>query len=99
MPLPKSAAAYTDCLERFEEILSSARGMRFDVGGSAAASRLRLRMNTYRALLRRQAEAVYPEGDPRRGVTPYDGILLTIDAEGWLVCAKPTAFGERKEAL
>jgi len=81
VPLPKSIAAYADCEEHFERALGAARGLAITLATSGEAHNLRHKMNTYRERLRKQSRLVYPEGDPRHGVSPYDHFKLTIDKE------------------
>jgi len=55
--------------------------------GRKRAAHVRHRLNLARAVDRKRNEKIFPEGDPRRGVSDFDSLqfLLREDAQGWYV--------------
>ena len=83
MTAPKSVAAYGDCEEHFQRALNSANGIAVTLEAPGMATRFRQKMNSYRALLRRQSQKVYEPSDPRFNTSPYDAYALVEDKENF----------------
>lgn len=81
MVLPKSLASYSECENYFAKALAAPKGIAITLESKAAATRLRLKLNNYRVLLRRRNEEIYPFADPRHGGSPYDELLVRIEPD------------------
>jgi hypothetical protein len=88
LALPNQTAAYEDCEELFDRSFHDSVGARAQFPTEAAAVYMRLRMNHYRTLLRRDSCRTYDKTDPRYNKSIYDKLICRIrqDTEGlWWV--------------
>ena len=85
---PFPMAAYEDCLAHFEMALAAEHGLKITCPSHGSAMSLRLRMNKLRHAIREQNSAIYPPGDKRHGVTPFDSLELSIDATALVINKK-----------
>lgn len=79
MPLPKSTQAYQDCERHFQSALESDNGIALTLETPGQATRLIQRMNTYRAILRKQSKEVYEPDHAQWGTSPFDAFSLKQD--------------------
>lgn len=98
MPPPRSIEAYQDCQEYWEKALDTPRGLGLTLETQGQATRFRMRMNMLRDKLRKQSRDIFPEGDPRHGRTPFDGLEVRADPENAKrVLIRPVATNVTKE--
>ena len=81
MTQPKSLDAYRDCEEYFERAAASTNGIAITLDNPSGAIRFRLKMNSFRVLLRKQSKEVRQPEDPQYGLSPYDSYELSIDKD------------------
>lgn len=81
MPPSLSPLSSEDIRETFNRALESEKGIRVRCKSSAEATNLRSRMNKWRKTDREASRLVYPEDDPRHGVSIYDRIIICKDRE------------------
>jgi hypothetical protein len=81
MPLPKSIDSYRDCEEFLDKALAKPKGMAFTLETQGQAQRLIQRMNTFRAILRKNSREVYPPESPQHGTSIYDSLKISHDSD------------------
>lgn len=79
MPLAKNLNAYEDIRPHFDRALQSANGIRITTPTHGAAVSLRARFYSMRKLEREQSLQIYDPEDPRRGVSPYENLAITVE--------------------
>lgn len=78
-------------LRHFERALSAERGIKIEVESKDAAVNLRMRLNRYRAEVRRQNQILFPPDHPRHANTPFDSLIISIDGndeKGYVILRK-----------
>ena len=78
MTISKSRVAYRDVYDNFDKALGDSRGIRLPFNSYNEAKSYQFRMNTARALDRRENEKIYPKGDPMHGQSQYDTLQVRI---------------------
>ncbi len=79
MALTDAIAAYEDCDRLFEQARNAPKGIRVCMGtDSKAAHYLRMRMNHFRQLQRRESMRTYDRTDPRYGKSEYDKLYVRL---------------------
>ena len=82
MALTDAIAAYEDCDKLFDRAINSEKGIRVCLGEGAeakkAAGYLRMRMNHFRQLQRKESMRVYDRSDPRYGKSEYDKLYVRL---------------------
>ena len=82
MPPNRSPLADEDCKQVLDRALASAKGLIIKFSGgspemnSAEATRTRARLHNVRKRDRLLSNDLYPEDDPRRGVSAWDPIII-----------------------
>lgn len=96
MALTDAIAAYDDCEKLFDRAIANPKGIRACLGlgepGKKAAHYLRMRLNHYRQLQRRESMKIYDRTDPRYGKSLYDRFFVRLaedDAGEWWVYIDP----------
>lgn len=78
-----SRLSYSDCYDLFDKALAADKGIRFPVLDKGSANHFRVRLNTARALNRRDNYASYTEDHPLWGRSEYDSLsVLVRDIDG-----------------
>lgn len=94
MPISLNLASYSFEQECLNRALISPRGIRVrpKENTSKAATHMVFRFNSCRKAARRLTKEMYPEGDPKRGTTDYDTLVISKgeDAKGWWVQIAPS---------
>ena len=82
MALTDAIAAYEDCERLFDQAINKPKGIRVCLGAGdeakKAAHYLRMRMNHFRQLQRKEAMKVYDRTDPRYGKSEYDKLYVRL---------------------
>jgi len=96
LALTDAIAAYEDCDKLFDQALAKPKGIRVCLGAGEdakkAAHYLRMRMNHYRQLQRRESMKVYDRTDPRYGKSLYDKLYVRLaedEASEWWLYIDP----------
>lgn len=79
MTLPKSLAAYKECEEHFNQAMESPRGIVLTMPDKSAAVRYRLKLNSYRSLLRKRNKEIYPVDAALHNATEFDYLVVRLD--------------------
>lgn len=81
MTMAQNLGAYADCEAYWDKALAASRGIAITMDSAGQAKRLIQRLNAYRVLLRKRNQEIYPAGDPRWGVSIYDGHRASLDPD------------------
>lgn len=73
-----SPLAYIDCRALWDRALEATKGIRVPVGAHGQAVQLRLRLNRYRAIDRRENAKTYEPGHPLFGRSVYDAFAVRL---------------------
>lgn len=79
MPLSHSAKAYEDCYELLDAALRTRLGIRNNLGADSGGAQYQLmRLHQARKLDREKSRDLFPEDDPRYGLSVYDTMVMRI---------------------
>jgi hypothetical protein len=93
MTLPSSREAYADYYKMWDLALADPSGCRFRCESHDGAVFHRTRLHMARTIHKAESRDLYPVGDPRHGVSPYDRYMVTIrpaDSGSWLILSPRT---------
>ncbi len=95
MTLSTSTLSYADVREVLDRAVASQRGVSLSRASHGAAVNFRQRLGKFRLMDRKQSLELYPEGDPRRGQSPYD--ILVFEVVDKVVFVRKTEVPELEE--
>lgn len=78
MPLSPSLLAYEDCQAVMDKAIEAEIGVSIEMEKPGDAVHFRQRCYKFRTLTHDIAKRTFPEDDPRRQVSPYDSLAVTI---------------------
>ena len=102
MSATASRNAYEDCFELLDKALDSANGVRNGHRERGSAMQMFTRLHRARQIDRDQNSEVYPEGDPKHGVSEYDTLVIRSPKEEkgkWWIYIEPRAIAGVVEEL
>jgi hypothetical protein len=94
--------SYLDCYEVLDRALAEEIGLKLKFTREGDASHFRLRLNSARALNRRENAEIYQQGDPLYGSSIYDKLVIKYrlrDGVHWLLIQHRTADLPETEAM
>lgn len=100
MTTPTSRAAYRPYYELLDRAMEAEKGIRVRVSDFGEAYQLRVKLHTARTLDRTLSRETYDLGDPKYGVSIYDGLVVKVKQDGDDVVveiAPGVAIGEVEE--
>ena len=89
-----SIEAYEKELRWFEQAVSSPKGISITCADAGMAVNTRMRMNKFRAAIRRQNANIYPPGHPLHGASPFDNFVISLDGPKIILTKKQAAVVE-----
>ena len=92
MALPDNISAYDDCFDLFDRACADPKGARALIGSFEQAKRYQMRMNTARALQRKESKRIYKPDELAYGKSEYDYLKVTTrfdNEEQWWVYVEP----------
>ncbi len=101
MTASTSKAAYSDCLELFDQALERGR-LRVGYPSKGEAHQLYNRLQYFRVLDREENQRIYERGDPQHGVSAYDPLIVRsprFEQSKWWVYIEPRAISGIIEEL
>jgi hypothetical protein len=94
VPISMNIGSYAFEREILDRALMSANGVKVrpKENTQASATSMVFRFNSFRKAARRLTKEMYPEGDPKRGTTDYDTMVISKgeDVKGWYVKIAPS---------
>lgn len=94
MGLSNNSASYEGLRTTCDQALSSAKGLKVTLESKGKAVNMRQRFYKMRELDREQSFKIYPEGDPRRGTSVYDGLIAEVDGTCLLLKTEAASFAQ-----
>jgi hypothetical protein len=81
MPANNKPAAIQKLRDVLDRALGAENGLRVRVASRGAGVSLRQRLYKVRSIDRDNTLSLYPEGDLRRGTSPYDALVVTVEGD------------------